>query len=140
MIDFENISLTDARTKLAKIADIVEGTIDHCDLDDAMDLLYQVKAVVERDDMLINIKRYVIGLEDISRDKNNATFGFLEERGFAGVKVVKAWVASSEEGLVEFKYWGKDCGSCNVERYGKDVRLWYGGMPSARERKEASWE
>ncbi len=50
MIDFENISLTDARTKLAKIADIVEGTIDHCDLEDAMDMLYQVKDVVERND------------------------------------------------------------------------------------------
>ena len=33
--------------RLAKIADLVEGTIDHFDLDDAMDLLYQIKEVLE---------------------------------------------------------------------------------------------
>lgn len=32
--------------RLAKIADLVEGTIDHFDLDDAMDLLYQIKEVI----------------------------------------------------------------------------------------------
>ena len=32
--------------KLRKIADIVEGTIDHFDRDDAMDLLYKIKDVV----------------------------------------------------------------------------------------------
>ncbi len=54
MIDFEkisffkNISLNDARAKIVKIADIVEGTIDDCDLEDAMDLLYQVKDVIEK--------------------------------------------------------------------------------------------
>lgn len=32
--------------RLAKIADLVEGTIDHFDLDDAMDLLYQIKDVI----------------------------------------------------------------------------------------------
>ena len=29
--------------RLEKIADIVEGTIDHLDRDDAMDMLYQIK-------------------------------------------------------------------------------------------------
>ncbi len=48
MNNFEDESLQDARTKLAKIADIVEGTIDDCDLEDAMDLLYQVKDVVKK--------------------------------------------------------------------------------------------
>ena len=33
--------------KLAKIADLVEGTIDHFDLDDAIDLLYQIKEVLK---------------------------------------------------------------------------------------------
>ena len=33
--------------KLSKIADLVEGTIDHFDLDDAMDLLYQIKEVLK---------------------------------------------------------------------------------------------
>lgn len=33
--------------RLAKIADLVEGTIDHFDLDDAMDLLYQIKDVLK---------------------------------------------------------------------------------------------
>jgi len=33
--------------RLAKIADLVEGTIDHFDLDDAMDLLYQIKEVLK---------------------------------------------------------------------------------------------
>ena len=32
---------------LAKIAALVEGTIDHFDLDDAMDLLYQIKEVLK---------------------------------------------------------------------------------------------
>lgn len=32
--------------RLAKIADLVEGTIDHFDRDDAMDLLYQIKGVL----------------------------------------------------------------------------------------------
>lgn len=31
--------------RLEKIADLVEGTIDHFDRDDAMDLLYQIKEV-----------------------------------------------------------------------------------------------
>ena len=33
--------------RLSKIADLVEGTIDHFDLDDAMDLLYQIKEVLK---------------------------------------------------------------------------------------------
>ena len=32
--------------KLVKIIDLVEGTIDHFDRDDAMDLLYQIKDVL----------------------------------------------------------------------------------------------
>ena len=35
----------DARLK--KIADLVDGTIDHFDKDDAMDLLYQIKEVLK---------------------------------------------------------------------------------------------
>ena len=35
----------DARLK--KIADLVDGTIDHFDKDDAMDLLYQIKNVLK---------------------------------------------------------------------------------------------
>lgn len=33
--------------RLEKIADLVEGTIDHFDRDDAMDLLYQIKNVLK---------------------------------------------------------------------------------------------
>ncbi len=33
--------------RLSKIADLMEGTIDHFDLDDAMDLLYQIKEVLK---------------------------------------------------------------------------------------------
>ena len=32
--------------RIAKIADILEGTIDHFDLEDAMDVLYQIKDVL----------------------------------------------------------------------------------------------
>lgn len=32
--------------RLAKVADILEGTIDHFDLEDAMDVLYQIKDVL----------------------------------------------------------------------------------------------
>lgn len=38
--------------RLSKIADLVEGTIDHFDLDDAMDLLYQIKDVLDSSDEL----------------------------------------------------------------------------------------
>lgn len=33
-------------SSLVKIKDLVEGTIDHFGLDDAMDLLYQIKGVL----------------------------------------------------------------------------------------------
>ena len=33
--------------RLERIADIVEGTIDHLDRDDAMDMLYQIKEVLK---------------------------------------------------------------------------------------------
>lgn len=33
--------------RLKRIADIVEGTIDHLDRDDAMDMLYQIKEVLK---------------------------------------------------------------------------------------------
>lgn len=33
--------------RIAKIEDLVEGTIDHFNLDDALDLLYQIKGVLE---------------------------------------------------------------------------------------------
>lgn len=37
----------DAIKKITKIEDIVDGTIDHFDYDDAMDLLYEIKAVIK---------------------------------------------------------------------------------------------
>lgn len=40
---------TEPDNKLQKIADLVEGTIDHFDLDDAMDLLYQIKDILRGD-------------------------------------------------------------------------------------------
>ena len=33
--------------RLAKIAELVEGTIDHFELDDAMDLIYQIKEIIK---------------------------------------------------------------------------------------------
>ena len=33
--------------RLTKIANLMDGTIDHFDLDDAMDLLYQIKGVLK---------------------------------------------------------------------------------------------
>lgn len=35
-----------ADNRLGKIAELVEGTIDHFDRDDAMDLLYRIKKVI----------------------------------------------------------------------------------------------
>lgn len=35
-----------ALEQITKIADIVDGTIDHFDRDDAIDLLYEIKEVV----------------------------------------------------------------------------------------------
>lgn len=40
------LSPADPDNRLAKIAEILEGTIDHFDLEDAMDLLYQIKDVL----------------------------------------------------------------------------------------------
>lgn len=37
----------ESEQKLAKIKDLIEGTIDHFDRDDAMDLLYQIKDVLK---------------------------------------------------------------------------------------------
>ena len=38
---------TQPDNRLERIADIVEGTIDHLDRDDAMDMLYQIKEVLK---------------------------------------------------------------------------------------------
>lgn len=43
----EALPSAQSHNKLAKIADLVEGTIDHFDRDDAMDLLYQIKDVLK---------------------------------------------------------------------------------------------
>jgi hypothetical protein len=43
----EQIPIAQPDNRIAKIADLVEGTIDHFDLDDAMDLLYQIKEVIQ---------------------------------------------------------------------------------------------
>ena len=44
--DIENLPSAQPDDRLAKIADILEGTIDHFDLEDAMDVLYQIKDVL----------------------------------------------------------------------------------------------
>lgn len=41
----EDLPSAQPDNRLEKIADLVEGTIDHFDRDDAMDLLYQIKEV-----------------------------------------------------------------------------------------------
>ena len=38
---------TQALEQIDKITDLIEGTIDHFDYDDAMDLLYEIKAVIK---------------------------------------------------------------------------------------------
>ena len=38
-----------ALEQITKIADIVDGTIDHFDYDDAMDTLYEIKGVIKND-------------------------------------------------------------------------------------------
>jgi len=45
--EIKNLPSAQPDDRLAKIADLVEGTIDHFDLDDAMDLLYQIKEVLK---------------------------------------------------------------------------------------------
>ena len=44
----KNLPSAEPNDKLKKITDLVDGTIDHFDLDDAMDLLYQIKDVCEK--------------------------------------------------------------------------------------------
>ena len=43
----ESVPSAQPDNRLAKIADLVEGTIDHFELDDAMDLIYQIKDVLK---------------------------------------------------------------------------------------------
>ncbi len=43
----ENMPSAQPDARLNKIADLVDGTIDHFDRDDAMDLLYQIKEVLK---------------------------------------------------------------------------------------------
>lgn len=42
----EHLQPAQLDNRLSKIAELVEGTIDNFDLDDAMDLLYQIKEIV----------------------------------------------------------------------------------------------
>ena len=35
-----------ALDKIGRIEDLVEGTIDHLDMDDAIDMLYEVKSII----------------------------------------------------------------------------------------------
>jgi hypothetical protein len=42
-----NLPSAQPDTRLEKIADLVDGSIDHFDLEDAMDLLYQIKEVLK---------------------------------------------------------------------------------------------
>ena len=35
-----------AMDKISRIKDLVEGTIDHLDMDDAIDMLYEVKSII----------------------------------------------------------------------------------------------
>ena len=37
----------DALEQITKISDLLDGTIDHFDYDDAMDLLYEIKGVIK---------------------------------------------------------------------------------------------
>lgn len=39
-----------ALKKVSKIQDIVEGTIDHFDRDDALDMLYEIKRILSNHD------------------------------------------------------------------------------------------
>ena len=36
-----------AMEQMTKVADLLDGTIDHFDYDDAMDLLYEIKGVIK---------------------------------------------------------------------------------------------
>ena len=56
LMDLGKLPSVQPDDKLAKIADLVEGTIDHFDLDDAMDLLYQIKDVLDGSDELPSVQ------------------------------------------------------------------------------------
>ena len=43
----EDLPSAQPDNRLERIADIVEGTIDHLDRDDAIDMLYQIKEVLK---------------------------------------------------------------------------------------------
>ena len=47
VLALETVPSTQPDNRLERIADIVEGTIDHLDRDDAMDMLYQIKEVLK---------------------------------------------------------------------------------------------
>lgn len=47
--DIEELPSAQPDARLKKIADLVDGTIDHFDRDDAMDLLYQIKEVLKNE-------------------------------------------------------------------------------------------
>ena len=46
IIDSMSTIETESDKRLGKIEELVEGTIEHFDRDDAMDLLYQIKEVI----------------------------------------------------------------------------------------------
>lgn len=43
----KDVSYIPSDTRLEQIINLMDGTIDHFDYDDAMDLLYQIKGVLE---------------------------------------------------------------------------------------------
>lgn len=47
VLALETVPSTQPDNRLERIANIVEGTIDHLDRDDAMDMLYQIKEVLK---------------------------------------------------------------------------------------------
>jgi hypothetical protein len=47
--EFRSLPSAQPDDRLAKIAELVEGTIDDFDRDDAMDLLYQIKEVLKNE-------------------------------------------------------------------------------------------
>ena len=47
--DIKSLPSAQPDARLKKIADLVDGTIDHFDRDDAMDLLYQIKEVLKNE-------------------------------------------------------------------------------------------
>ena len=47
MVIVDRLPSAQPDNRLERIADIIEGTIDHLDRDDAMDMLYQIKEVLK---------------------------------------------------------------------------------------------